>query len=439
MPNCTSDFPLFGRVGRRDLSAEFCGGAITSDAGMLLLRQADRRLGLIDSVASVIPDHRRDPRAAKHSVANLLRQRVFGIACGYEDLNDHNRLRRDAGVTAALGRIEDGASAATFSRFERHWDRDTAWAVHALLIDHFVASFDEAPDELILDFDATDDRVHGQQPGGGFHGYYRHYCFLPLYVFCGEPLLVSYLRPGLIDGAKHAGAILRLLVKRLRQSWPGVRIVFRGDSGFCRRKILHWCEHNAVDYIVGLARNKRLERMGAPAMARAVSDFDASGVKQRHFAELGYAAKTWKTTRRVIAKCEVTARGTNPRFVITNSPGDGQAIYDRLYCARGEMENRIKEQQLGLFADRTSSTQWWANQCRLLLSSLAYVLLHTVRRIGLAGTDMARAQVSTIRNRLLKIGGIVISNTRRIRFLLPTHCPDQVIWQRAAEALKPSG
>lgn len=439
MPDCTADSIGFGRLGRREMAAAFCGGDITSDAGMLLLRQTDRRLGLIDAVADVIPDHRRDLDRCQHTIADLLRQRVFGIACGYEDLNDHNRLRRDVGVTSALGRNVAGASAATFSRFERHWSQDTAWAVSALLVEQFIASFDDVPQELILDFDATDDAVHGQQTGRGFHGYYGHYCFLPLYVFCGEHLLVSYLRPSLIDGAKHAGAILKLLVGRLRQSWPHVRIVFWGDSGFCRRKILRWCEHNDVDYIVGLARNKRLEQMATPAMARAVAAFDATQTKQRHFVDLEYAAGSWKATRRVIAKCEVTSQGTNPRFVVTNSPGHGRLLYDTLYCARGEMENRIKECQLGLFADRTSSTLWWANQCRLLLSSLAYVLLHAVRRIGLAGTDMAKAQVSTIRNRLLKIGAIVIRNTRRIRYLLPTHCPDQHIWLRAAEALRPSG
>lgn len=439
MPDCTADFDGFGRIGRQRITAGFCGGDITSDAGMLLLRQADRRLGLIDAVAAVIPDHRRDLDRCRHSIADLLRQRVFGIACGYEDLNDHNRLRRDAGVASALGRVVEGASAASFSRFERAWNRKTAWAVSALLVEQFISSFDTVPDELILDFDATDDEVHGQQEGRGFHGYYDHYCFLPLYVFCGEHLLVSYLRPSLIDGAKHAGAILKLLVARLRQAWPRVRIVFRGDSGFCRRRILRWCEHHDVDYIVGLARNARIEALARPTLELAQADFQATSLKQRRFVDLDYAAGTWSCSRRVVAKCEVTAQGSNPRFVVTNSPGHAQMIYDHLYCPRGEMENRIKEQQLGLFADRTSSPAWWANQCRLLLSSLAYVLMHAIRRIGLAGTDMAKAQVTTIRHRLLKIGAVVIRNTRRVRFLLPTHCPDQLIWLRAAQALRPSG
>ncbi len=405
---------------------------------MLLLRQADRRLGLIDAAAAELIDRRVAGRC-RHRLADLLRQRVFAIAQGYEDLNDHDRLRRDLAVQTALSRTADGASPATLCRFENGWSRESAWAISRLLVEQFIASHEAPPEELILDFDATDDAVHGDQVGRFFHGYYDHYCFLPLYVFCGEQLLVSYLRPSRIDAAKHAGAILKLLVQRLRQVWPQVRIVFRADSGFCRRRILRWCEHHDVDYLVGLARNARLEAMAQPWMDTAQRQFDLTGDKQRVFGEFYYAAGTWHNHRRVIAKCEVTAHGTNPRFVVTHSPGHPQLLYDRLYCARGEMENRIKEQQLGLFADRTSAHQWWANQCRLLLSSLAYVLMQTIRRIGLAGTDMARAQVQTIRLRLLKIGAVVIRNTRRIRLLMPSHHPDQHRWLEAAERLRLSG
>jgi hypothetical protein len=308
-------------------------------------------------------------------------------------------------------------------------------AFHGVLLDQFVASFGAAPVELILDFDATDDRVHGHQEGRHFHGYYGDYCFLPLYVFCGEQLLVSYLRPSKIDAARHAWAILKLLVKRLRASWPGVKIILRGDSGFCRWRMLRWCEKAGVDYLVGLAKNKRLEALAAPLIDQAASAFAATGQKQRVFGWLDYAAGTWDKARRVIAKAEHTAKGKNPRYLVTSLPGDAQSLYEQTYCARGEMENRIKEHQLGLFADRTSCHAWWANQFRLLLSGAAYVLLETIRRVALAGTEMARAQVGSIRLKLLKIGVVVLRNTRRIRLLLSSAYPYQALFAHVAARL----
>jgi hypothetical protein len=294
-----------------------------------------------------------------------------------------------------------------------------------VLVEQFIASFKEAPKELVLDFDATDDRVHGAQEGRFFHGYYGHYCFLPLYVFCGEQLLVAYLRSSNIDPARHAWAILKLLVTRLRKAWPGVKIIIRGDSGFCRWKMLRWCERHHVDYIIGLARNARLEAMSASLMEVAKACFERSGQKQRLFEWLRYAADTWDKGRWVIAKAEYTDKGANPRYVVTTLVDDPWTLYDRVYCARGEMENRIKEQQLGLFADRTSSHYWWTNQLRLLLSSCAYVLLETIRRIGLAGTELARAQAATIRLKLLKLGAVILRNTRRIRLLYSSAYPYQ--------------
>jgi len=289
----------------------------------------------------------------------------------------------------------------------------------------------------MLDFDATDDPIHGLQEGRFFHGYYDHYCFLPLYVFCGDQLLVSYLRPSNIDGAKHAWAILALLTKRLRQEWPEVKIIFRGDSGFCRHRMLGWCERHDVKYIVGIARNKRLENVIEPAMQLVEQLLELTGEKQREFFRFHYAAGTWKQSRQVIAKLEVTDKGRNPRFIITNLEGDKQVLYDDLYCARGDMENRIKEQQMGLFADRTSAHYWWANQFRLLLSSLAYVLMEGIRRLGLKGTELARAQVGTIRLKLLKIGAVILRNTRRIRFLLSTAYPYQDLFAVVVARLKP--
>ena len=305
-----------------------------------------------------------------------------------------------------------------------------------MLADVFIAAHAVPPVEIVLDFDATDDPVHGHQDGRFFHGYYDHYCFLPLYVFAGDHLLVAYLRRSDIDQAKHAGAVLKLLVRRLRLAWPAVRIIVRADSGFCRWRMLSWCERNGVDYIIGLARNKRLEALAAPEMAEAHALFTATGEKQRRFAEFRYGAKIWNRERRVIARLEHMARGANPRFVVTSLAGDGQTLYEKLYCARGDMENRIKE-QFELFSDRTSAHRWWPNQFRLLLASLAYVLMTTIRRLGLAGTEAARAQVGTIRLRLLKIGAVITRNTRRVRFLLSSACPDQALFTLVAARLEP--
>jgi hypothetical protein len=258
---------------------------------------------------------------------------------------------------------------------------------------------------------------------------------LPLYVFCGEQLLVSYLRPSNRDGARHAWAILKLLTQRLREAWPQVRLIVRADSGFCRWKMLRWCERAGVDYIIGLARNRRLEALGAPLMTQAETAYAAALQKQRHFAWIDYKAGTWDRKRRVIAKAEFSAQGRNPRFIVTSLEGDAQALYDEGYCGRGEMENRIKEQQLGLFSDRTSCHSWWANQFRVILSAAAYVLMETIRRVGLRGTQLARAQVGTIRLKLLKVGTVIVRNTRRIRFFFANAYPYQELFKSVRAAL----
>ncbi len=436
MTNCTQTAFDFPALKRRKVQAEFSGGDITSDGGVLLLREIDRRLGLLEAVDAVIPDPR-DPRYIEHSQLSLLRQRVYGLCLGYEDLNDHQTLRTDPALQSSIEREEVLGSQSTLCRLENRVDRRVAVDVYNLLLEQFIASYDAPPDELILDFDATDDPVHGRQEGRFFHGYYDHYCFLPLYVFCGDQLLVSYLRPSRIDAPKHAWAILALLVKRLRRAWPEVRIIFRGDSGFCRHHMLSWCERNAVGYIVGIAKNDALLRCIREPMQWVEELAKRTGMKMREFFQFHYAASTWKTRRKVIAKLEVTDKGPNPRFIVTNLAGDKQRLYDDLYCARGDMENRIKEQQLGLFADRTSAHYWWANQFRLLLSSLAYVLMEAIRRLALKGTELARAQMTTIRLKLFKIGAVIIRNTRRIRFLLSSTYPYQALFFQVAARLKP--
>lgn len=434
MTDCTQELFQFPRIDCRKLEVSFTGGDVSSDGGLLLLRQADRRMGLTAALDSVLPDPR-NPLVLIHPQLSLLRQRIYGIAMGYEDLNDHDSLRGDPLWQTALERDEVLASSPTLCRLENRVNRKAVVAFHRVLVEQFIASFKTAPAELILDFDATDDRVHGKQEGRFFHGYYRDWCFLPLYVFCGEQLLVSYLRPSNIDAAHHSWAILSLLVKRMRQQWPDVRIVFRGDSGFCRWRMLRWCEKNQVGYIVGIAQNKRLNAMLSPWLQRAGQQYQLTGEKARLFTDLHYAAGTWDRTRRVIAKAEHTDKGSNPRYVVTNLNGDAQTLYDEVYCARGEMENRIKEQQLGLFADRTSCHKWWANQFRLMLSSCAYVLLETIRRLGLHGTQLAKAQAETIRLKLLKIGAVILRNTRRIRLLLSSAFPNQSLFWLISQRL----
>jgi len=422
MSECNDELFVFPSFDRRKIEASFQGGEVSSDGGVMLLREADRRLGLTRALDAALPDPR-DPDLITHAQVDLLRQRIYGLALGYEDLNDHDTLRHDLAWQSAVERDTALGSSPTLCRLEARASRRSAVAMHAVLLEKFIASFAAPPAELVLDFDATDDRVHGGQEGRFFHGYYGDWCFLPLYVFCGEQLLVSYLRPSNIDAARHAPAILKLLVTRLRREWPQVQIIFRGDSGFCRWKMLRWCERHGVDYVVGLAKNTRLLALAADLLQQAAAGHAQCQDKQRLFGWLDYAAGTWDRTRRVIAKAEHSDQGSNPRFVVTSLPGEAQSIYDEIYCARGEMENRIKEQQLGLFADRTSCHGWWANQLRLLLSSAAYVLLETIRRVGLHGTELCRAQAATIRLKLLKIGTVIVRNTRRIRLLFSSAYP----------------
>jgi len=338
MPDRNAELFHFPSFDRRKIEASFSGGDVSSDGGLVVLRAVDRRLGLLRALDAVIADPR-DPHLVTHRQVDLLRQRIYGLALGYEDLNDHDTLRKDLAWQSAVERGEELASSPTLCRLENRADRRTAAAMSRVLVEQFIASFKAAPTELIFDFDATDDRVHGLQEGRFFHGYYGDWCFLPLYVFCGEQLLVSYLRPSNIDVAKHAWAILKLLVTRLRQAWPGVKIIFRGDSGFCRWKMLRWGERHGVDYLVGLAKNSRLLALAAESMQSAAAQFESTQQKQRHFGWLDYAAGTWDRARRVIAKAEHSAQGANPRFVVTNLAGDARELYDEVYCARGEMEN----------------------------------------------------------------------------------------------------
>ena len=439
-PNCTGQGELdlgvidFGRLGRREVEGRFDGGSMTSDGGVMLLSAADRKLGLTDAAARCVADPR-SPLLIKHAVRDMLRQRVYGLALGWEDLNDHKALRLDVAMQTAVGVDREVASAPTLCRLEKWADRATAVRLSELLVEQFIASFKHPPDELVLDFDATDSPLHGQQEERFFHGYYDCYCYLPLYVFCGQQLLCAYLRPSRIDAAQHAAAILKLLVRRLRQVWPKVRIIFRGDSGFCRQLLINWCERSQVHYIVGLARNPKLEAMVEYAQLMLQEQYERTGLKQRLVDEFSYAAKSWPRERRVITRLEWGSQGHNPRFVVTNLNGQPGTLYDQLYCQRGEAENRIKEAQVGLFATRTSCHVFASNQLRVLLAALAYVLIERMRALALQGTELANAQIDTLRIKLLKLAAIVTRNTRRIRMYFASNWPSAPIFAQAMKAL----
>ena len=437
MPKCTGDRIEFGRLGRRLIEADFSGGDLSSDGGMMLLRQVDERIGLTRAAAAVVSDPR-DPDRVVHPMRELLAQRIYALCCGHEDLNDHERLREDVLVQTALGRDQALASAPTLCRLETRATRAQCAALHEVLIEQFIASHQSPPSGLVLDIDASDIPLHGQQELRQFHGFYDEHCYLPLYVFCGQALLACYLRRSRIDGAKNASALIKRLVQRLRQAWPGVSIIVRGDSGFCRERLMRWCERNAVGYILGVARNGRLEAAVSLVELVLAEQYAASGHKQREIGEFVYAAHSWVRERRLITRLEYGAQGTNPRFVVTNVAGEPAALYDQLYCQRGQAENRIKETQLDLFGARASCHKFIANQFRLLLAALAYTLMQRLRALALQGTELARACAATIRTKLLKIGVGVLRNTRRVRLMFASHHPLKELFALAAARLAPA-
>src|SRR6516225_6115356 len=442
MTDCNRQPLTFSSLGPKSVVADFLGGRLTSDAGALLLREVGQRTGLFEAIAAAIPDPR-NPVFVIHDQRSMIAQRIVGIALGYEDLNDHQTLRADPAIQLAAGRVPDQglplASPPTLCRLENRIERKTLIRISEALVDQFIATHAQPPEHLILDFDATDDPVHGRQEGRFFHGYYDNYCFLPLYVFCGDELLAAYLRPSKIDASKHARALLKLLVRRLRQAWPGVKITIRADSGFCRWRLMRWCDSHGIGYVLGLARNQVLERLSADWIHGARRRFETTGQPQRLFGSFAYSAASWDRPRRVIVKAEHTAQGKNPRFVVANVPGDPQELYEDVYCQRGEAENRIKEQQLDLFADRTSCHRFVANQFRLLLSSAADVLVQALRRRALAGTELARAQVGTIRLKLFKVAARVVVSVRRVVFHLASSYPYQAVLRQVYERMRGVG
>ena len=452
MTQCNQNEFSFAPHFSRQVSARFSERQLSTEGGALLLRETDRKIGLLSRVKNCFSDHRQ-PWLIEHQLGELLAQRIYGLALGYEDLNDHEELRRDPLLALMAGKRkpeEPLAGKSTLNRLELspsgsplenryHKITYSTEALDSLLVEIFLDAYARAPRQIVLDLDVTDTPLYGKQEDRFFHGYYNEYCYLPLYIFCGDHLLCARQRASNQDASAGSRGEVERIVKQIRQRWPKVRIILRADSGFCREELMTWCEQNRVDYVLGLARNSRLQRKIAPALREAKQQHERTGQAARVFTEFSYRTrKTWSRSRRVIAKAEYLEKGENPRFVVTSLPAESwqaATLYQKTYCGRGEMENRIKE-QLSLFADRMSTESLRANQLRLYFSSLAYVLVHALRRLALAGTQWAHAQVPTIRLRLLKIAAEVRLSIRRISVSFSNAYPWKVLFATAWAALR---
>jgi hypothetical protein len=447
----------FAPVAGRAVVAGFDGGKMTSDAGAVLLGATDRTIGLIERFAGCFTDHR-EADLIEHKVAALVGQRVFGLALGYEDLIDHDELRHDPVMAILAGKLEARrsncaplAGKSTLNRLERsptepsryHKISYAAAKIEGLFVDLFLDAHAAPPPQIILDLDATDDPLHGHQEGRFFHGYYDNYCYLPLYIFCGRHLLAAKLRPANVDASAGSVEEVSRIVTQIRRRWPAVRIMLRADAGFAREGLMSWCENNRVDFLFGLARNSRLVGEIAAELAAAAELSQRTGQPARRFKDFAWRTRdSWSCERRVIAKAEWTKGEANPRFIVTSLTREehqARHLYEKLYCARGEMENRIKECQLDLYADRTSTHTMRANQLRLWFASIAYVLVCALRRIGLAHTQFAKASCGTIRLKLLKIGALVRTSVRRIKLAMPSAFPHQAEYRAAHAALAATG
>jgi hypothetical protein len=448
MTECSQESFSFTAHFSRRVEAEFSAGRVSSDGGALLLREADRRINLLGRLAGCFNDGR-SPLLISHGLSEMLAQRIYGLALGYEDLNDHEQLRSDPllGLLSGKRELDEPlAGKSTLNRLELsgrsqryHKISYSTESMDRLLTDLYIESQATVPEQIVLDLDATDIPLYGHQPERFFHGYYDSYCYLPLYIFSGDQLLCARLRPANQDAAAGSLQEVRRIVAQLRERWPGVRIVLRADSGFCREELMGWCESNQVDYLFGLARNQRLGKIIGAQMHQAHLLHQSSGKPARVFAEFSYRTrKSWSCARRVVAKAEYLDKGENPRFVVTSLPAEqwpAPDLYQKTYCARGEMENRIKE-QMCLFADRLSTDEMKGNQLRLYFSALAYTLMEALRRLGLKGTAWAEAQVATIRLKLLKIGAIVRLSVPRVLLQLSSAYPWKDLYTQAFHALR---
>ncbi len=427
----------FSPLRRKEVEANFEGGSITSNGGLLLLRETDKRLKLTERMSKCITDSRKSS-FVQHDCKTLLSQRVYAISIGDEDTNDQDELRNDICFQTCVNQESTLASSSTISRFENSIDKETIKKISIEMVESFIDNHKTVPEELEFDFDPTDNRIYGNQENKHYHGYYKNHCYLPLHVFCGDQLILSMLRPSNIDGAKYAGAILKLLVERVRKSWSDVRIIFRGDCGFARTHILHWCERNNVDYVVGIPSNAKLLALAKPWIEEAKHKFNAEEEKQQLFADFNYAAQTWQRERRIIVKAEHNSNGANTRFVVTTLSESSEIIYTHKYCIRGDMENHIKQLKLDLHSDRNSCSKFYANYFRLLLSSLAYILITELKNTHLKYTKLAKSYCGIIQLKLFKIGAVIIKNTRRVRFLLSSSCTSKKDFITAAHSLVPT-
>jgi hypothetical protein len=452
MTQCTQDrFEFTSAPGTRQIVAEFNGGTISSDAGSLLLKETDSKMNLLARFSQCFIDRRR-PLLIEHSIEQMIRQRVYALALGYEDLNDHDLLREDPLLGVMAGKAEPGtnllAGKSTLNRMElgtgipSRYKKITFWrdSVDELLVEVFLEAHPVAPPQIVLDIDTTDMALHGNQEDKFYHGYYRHYCYLPLYIFCGDHVLCARLRPSSIGPAVGSRKEVERIVRQIRHRWPEVEIILRGDSGFCSDELLTWCEQNQVDYVVGVARNQRLEGLLDGPLAEAKQQFEATQQTARIFVEFEHETLTgtWSKKRRVVAKAEHIDGKSNPRFVVTSLDAGGwekQKLYEELYCARGDMENRIKEQFV-LFADRVSVSTLRGNQLRVYLSVIAYTLINGLRRLGLQATTMATAQVGTIRLKLLKIGALINITVRKVWVRMASSYPYQALFSQVLQQLR---
>jgi len=424
----------FQALGFQKVKGSFDGGAITSDSGGLLLREVAEKSGILKDFASCFTDCR---KYYQFSILELLSQRIYGIALGYEDLNDHDELRNDPTLMVLTGNQLAGKS--TLNRLELSSDEPNRYckilfdsnAIEKFFVKSFIKSKKRKPKRIIIDLDATDDAIHGNQEGKHYHGYYQHYCYLPLYIFCGSYLLCAKLRESNIDASVGSIEELERIIGLIRKYWPKVKILIRGDAGFTRDPIITWCEKNHCEYVFGLAKNQRLLQKAGKEIVLAKEDFEKNQEPCRYFTSFDYQTlNSWSQKRRVIAKAEHLAKGSNPRFIVTSLKGDSKYLYEKVYCARGEMENRIKEMKLDLFSGRTSCSKFRANQLRLWFSAVAYVLLNELRNVALKETELAKAQCATIRLKLLKIGASVIISSKQIYFHFASAYPFQELFKK---------
>ena len=428
----------FSKSKNKEVEGIFAGGNVTQDAGLLIAKEIDKNLGLTKFVADKVED-RRNTNYITHDIEDMLKQRVYGLIGGYEDLNDHILIRKDTHFQTLVGQDKELASSATLSRFENSMTKKDINNLFLGMIESFVSRIEEKPEKIVLDFDPTDCTIYGKQEERSYHGYYKDYCFLPLHVFSGDELVTTLLRPSNIDGAKYAGAILKIIVSKIRERWPSIRVIFRGDCAFARKHIFHWCENNEVEYIVGIGGNKVLQSKVKDKEEELITKQKELGCEQKEYMSFKYQAGSWKKERRIIAKIEASEHGLNRRFLVTNNTcNSAKEAYENQYCPRGDMENKIKQLKLDLKADRLSCHSFLANQFRNFLAGLAYIIVTTVKKKLLQGTELANAYCRSITLKLFKIGAVIIEKKTKITYLFSNNFPFKELFACAIKKLAPA-